>query len=80
MVWSGLVLPPLAPMTATFLLLAVVVENCLATAEIGFWNLENILGDFDCCWLRQTGAATDRTDDSFTKLQIWRNTGGQVVS
>ena len=55
MVWAyGL--PPLAPITATFLLLAVVVENCLATAEIGFWNLENILRDPDM--LRaETGAA-----------------------
>jgi len=43
----GWPIPPLAPITATFLLLAVVVENCLATAEIGFWNLENILGDID---------------------------------
>jgi len=43
----GCPIPPLAPITATFLLLAVVVENCLATAEIGFWNLENILGDID---------------------------------
>jgi len=36
--------------------LAVVVENCLATAEIGFWNLENIFRDLDM--LRaETGAA-----------------------
>jgi hypothetical protein len=39
----GWPIPPLAPITATLLLLAVVVENCRATAEIGFWNLENIL-------------------------------------
>ena len=79
MVRSGLVLPPLAPITATFLLLALVVENCLATAEMGFWNLENILRDL-AVLLAGTGAATDRTDDNFTKLQIWRNTGRQVVS
>ena len=47
MVWDGFILPPLAPITATFLWLAVVVENCLATAEIGFWNLENIFRDLD---------------------------------
>jgi hypothetical protein len=36
-------LPPLAPMTATLLFVALVVENCLAATVNGCWNLENIL-------------------------------------
>ena len=36
-------LPPLAPITATLLLEAFEVDNCLTIWVAGFWNLENIL-------------------------------------
>jgi hypothetical protein len=41
--YSDKLLPPLAPMTATALLWALLVENCLVAMANGCWNLENIL-------------------------------------
>lgn len=36
-------MPPAAPMTATAVLLLEEVDSCRPRAEIGRWNLENIL-------------------------------------
>merc|ERR1719500_2005953 len=40
---KGWPIPPLAPMTATAVLLVALVESCLPSMASGCWNLENML-------------------------------------
>jgi len=39
----GCPIPPLAPMTATFLWATELVENCLEAVDTGLANLENMM-------------------------------------